>query len=152
MQFIFHIELIRQELQRIQDDLSLLVDYSRYQAYGVGFRSFEKFLRCKIAQKQQHFQLIYEMYSNFQNSFGFSIVAVLLMVYVRVLIDSYFSYYNIYLQRYILETIMLAPSVIQIPIFLIISKSCMDVVKFITLNLHSIISQFNEQNSNISIQ
>ncbi|XP_058977991.1 gustatory receptor 8a-like [Musca domestica] len=41
LQFIFYIELIRQELVKLQQDLSLMVDYSRFQAYGSGFRGFE---------------------------------------------------------------------------------------------------------------
>ncbi|XP_061395345.1 gustatory receptor 8a [Musca vetustissima] len=152
MQFIFYIELIRQELVKLQQDLSLMVDYSRFQAYGVGFRGFECFLRTKIAEKQRTYQLIYDMYEHFQNSFGFSIIAVLLMIYVRVLVDSYFGYYTVYRGWNPIELVLLIPAFMQIPMFLIFSKNCMDVVKFITLNLHSIISQFNNQNTCISLQ
>ncbi|XP_073832075.1 gustatory receptor 8a [Musca autumnalis] len=152
MQFIFYIELIRQELVKLKEDLGLMVDYSRFHAYGTGFQGFEIFLRSKLAEKQQIYQLIYEMFEHFQNSFGFSIIAVLLMIYVRVLVDSYFGYYSVYRGWNPIEIILLIPAFMQIPMFLISSKACMDVVKFITLNLHNIITQFNNQNTSVSLQ
>lgn len=96
MQFIFYIEIIRLELVKLQQDLSLMVDYSRFVAYGCGFRGFEEFMRKKLLDKQKHYQMIYEMFEHFQNAFGVSIIAVLLMVYVRVLVDAYFAYYTVY--------------------------------------------------------
>lgn len=96
MQFVFYIELIRLELVKLKQDLELLVDYSRFAAYGCAFKGFENFLRQKVVEKQRYYQLIYEMLEHFQNAFGFSIVAVLLMIYVRLLVDSYFGYYTIY--------------------------------------------------------
>lgn len=150
MQFIFHIELIRQELVKLQEDLALMVYYSRCHAYGAGFRGFKKFLRSKIAEKQKFYELIYEMLEIFQNSFGFSIIGVILMIYVRTLVDSYFVYYSTYVGwqkygtgnileircrlillviRYIVSAYLLyIPSLMQIPMFLITSKCCMDVV------------------------
>ena len=96
MQFIFYIELIRLELLKLKQDLELLADYSRFAAYGCAFKGFENFLRQKVLEKQRHYQLIYEMFEHFQNAFGFSIITVLLMIYVRVLVDSYFGYYTFY--------------------------------------------------------
>lgn len=99
MQFIFYIELIRQQLQRLRNDLHLMVEYSRFHAYGTGFRGFEEFLRCRIVEKQRVYQRIYEMYDHFQNSFGVSIVAVLLVIYIRIVVDCYFCYFNVYRDR-----------------------------------------------------
>lgn len=96
MQFIFHIELIRLELVKLQQDLNLMVDYSRFVAYGCGFKGFEEFLRKKLVDKQKTYQMIYEMFEQFQNGFGISIIAVLSMIYVRILVDSYFAYYSYY--------------------------------------------------------
>lgn len=96
IQFIFYIELLRTELVKLKQDLSLMVDYSRIVAYGCGFKGFEEFLRSKLVEKQKNYQMIYEMYEQFQNSFGISIVFVLLMIYVRVLVDAYFGYYTVY--------------------------------------------------------
>lgn len=96
MQFVCYIEVIRLELIKVKQDLQLLVDYSRFQAYGTGFKGFEQFLRIKILEKQKNYQTIYEMYDYFQRSFGFSIITVLVMIYVRILVDSYFGYYTIY--------------------------------------------------------
>lgn len=96
MQFIFYIEILRLELVKLQQDLNLMVDYTRFVAYGCGFKGFENFLRKKLLEMQKHYQMIYEMFENFQNGFGFSITAVILMIYVRVLVDAYFSYYTFY--------------------------------------------------------
>ncbi|XP_065363139.1 gustatory receptor 8a-like [Calliphora vicina] len=96
MQYIFYIEILRLELVKLQQDLNLMVDYTRFVAYGCGFKGFENFLRKKLLEKQKHYQMIYEMFENFQNGFGFSITAVILMIYVRVLVDAYFSYYTFY--------------------------------------------------------
>lgn len=94
MQFVFHIEIIRQELLRLKDDLGLMADYAMFHETGQGLGGgFEEFLRSKMAEKQKTYELIYEMYEHFQNSFGFSMLAVPLMIYVRVLVDSYFGYY-----------------------------------------------------------
>ncbi|XP_065365274.1 gustatory receptor 8a-like [Calliphora vicina] len=152
MQFIFHIELIRLELVKLQQDLNLMVDYSRFVAYGCGFKGFEEFLRKKLVDKQKTYQMIYEMFEQFQNSFGLSIIAVLSMIFVRILVDSYFAYYSYYSNWYKYESFLLLPTFLEIPAFLITSKNCMDVVKLITFNLHSIISQFNNTNSIISTQ
>lgn len=96
MQFIFYIEILRIELEKLQQDLGLMVDYSRFAAYGCGFRRFEEFLRKQLVDKQTHYQMIYEMFEHFQNGFGYSIITVMLMNYVNVLVDAYFGYYTIY--------------------------------------------------------
>lgn len=96
MQFIFYIEILRLELVKLQLDLNLMVDYTRFEACGCSFKGFEDFLRKKLLEKQKHYQKIYEMFEYFQNGFGFSIIAVTLMVYVRVLVDAYFGYYILY--------------------------------------------------------
>ncbi|KAM7349521.1 gustatory receptor 8a-like [Cochliomyia hominivorax] len=152
MQFIFYIEILRLELVKLQQDLGLMVEYSRFVSYGCGFKGFEEFLRKKLLDKQKHYQLIYEMFEHFQNAFGFSIIAVLLMVYVRVLVDAYFGYYTVYRDWNKVEIILLLPACMQIPAFLITSKNCMDVVKLITFNLHSIITQCKNQTGIISTQ
>uniref|UniRef100_A0A1I8NXI6 Gustatory receptor n=1 Tax=Stomoxys calcitrans TaxID=35570 RepID=A0A1I8NXI6_STOCA len=152
MQVIFHVELIRLELLKLRDDLIRMADYSKFLAQGKGFRGLENFFHFKIVEKQRNYQMIYEMYEHFQNTFGFSICAVLLMIYVRILVDSYFGYYNVYHGSITFEIFVVTPAFMQIPMFLISSKCCMDVVKSITLNLHGIISQFNDQNIIISTQ
>ncbi|KNC32520.1 putative gustatory receptor 8a [Lucilia cuprina] len=152
MQFIFYIEIIRLELVKLQEDLNLLVDYSRFMAYGCTFRGFEEFLRKKLLDKQKTYQMIFEMFEHFQNGFGFSIIAVILMIYVHVLVDAYFAYYAIYCHFDTTEIILFIPACFQIPVFLITSKNCMDVVKLITFNLHSIVSQFENHSSIVSTQ
>lgn len=96
MQFIFYIEIVRMELVKLQKDLHLLVEYSRFVANNCSFKSFEGLLRRRIADKQKRYGTIFEMFEHFQNSFGYSIAAVLVMIYVRVLVDSYFIYYTSY--------------------------------------------------------
>lgn len=167
IQFIFHVELLRLELVRLNEDLQLLADYSRFMANGAGFRGFEKFLLRKLKEKQQIYQWIYEMFEQFQQAFGFSILTVFLMIAVRVLVDIYFGYYflyrfwhrnngakygNIISQTSILESSLTVPACMQLVFFLISSKNCMEVLQQITRNLHSIISQFKGQDIEVSVQ
>lgn len=98
MQFIFYIEILRSELWKLQQDLNLMVDQSSTcSAFcGSGVDSLEEFLRKKLLEKQKNYHRIYEMHEQFLCGFGFSISAVLLMVYVCVLVDVYFAYYTFY--------------------------------------------------------
>lgn len=96
MQFIFYLEVLRLELMKLKQDLKLLVDYSNFVTYGCAFEGFEEFLRKNLLEKQKHYHQIYEMFEEFQNGFAFSMIAVLLMIYIRVLVDVYFAYYTFY--------------------------------------------------------
>lgn len=97
LKFIFQIELIRLELLKLQQDLQLLVDCTQQKIFDHAFWNFEEHLRSKLLEKQYMYQQIYEMYEYFQNSCSLSIVAVLLVIYVRILVDTYFAYYSHYI-------------------------------------------------------
>ncbi|XP_036345248.1 gustatory receptor 8a-like [Rhagoletis pomonella] len=94
MQIVFHIEIIRHELEKLRNDVGLLAEYTNFARRVVPFAGFEDFVRRKLAEKQLVFQRIHEMLDYFRNAFGMSIIAVLLMIYVRVVVDAYFMFYN----------------------------------------------------------
>lgn len=94
VQCIFHIECIRKELQQLAAEMQLLADYTNFAKRIVTFKGFDEFVRRKLLGLQLNYERVYKMYWNFQKSFGFSIIAFLLMEYVRVLVDLYFIYYT----------------------------------------------------------
>lgn len=94
MQIILHIEMIRLELQKLRHDIGLLAAYTSFARRIVPFAGFERFVRHKLAEKQLVYQRIYEMLYYFQRAFSMSTMAVLLMIYVRVVVDAYFMFLN----------------------------------------------------------
>lgn len=94
MQIILHIEMIRHELQKLRHDMGLLAAYTSFARCAVPFAGFERFVRHKLAEKQLVYQCIYEMLYYFQCTFSMSTMAVLLMIYVRVVVDAYFMFFN----------------------------------------------------------
>lgn len=147
LQFIFFVELIRLRLVAVQKDLIKLVEFANF---GTSNKHFEEILRSKIANAQQSYQLTFEMFQHFHNSFGFSMVAVILVIYVRILVNTYFSYYSdnkgweyygMSMQLvpqyqvhklffyFSLGFILLIPSLLQCPMILITSKCCMNTVR-----------------------
>lgn len=96
LQFQLHLELIRQQLVQLEREVSLLSDYSAFASNAASFKGFENYLRRRVRQKQLFYARIYELYTSFTRSFGYSVLTVLLMIYVRVAVDCYFMYYTIY--------------------------------------------------------
>ncbi|XP_037937665.1 gustatory receptor 8a-like [Teleopsis dalmanni] len=152
MEFVFHLEIMRKELVKLEHDLCVLADYTRFATIVVPFTGFGNYLRRKIYEKQQVYQTIYGMYRMFQESFSFSIAAVLLQIYVRVLVDTYFTYYTIYTVGNTYENFLLIPAILEIPVFLLTSKYCMAMVKRITYQLHNIIREAHDIKISMQIQ
>uniref|UniRef100_A0A1I8M1M1 Uncharacterized protein n=1 Tax=Musca domestica TaxID=7370 RepID=A0A1I8M1M1_MUSDO len=149
LQFIFFVELIRLKLVAVQTNLRKLMDFTNC---GISKMDCEENLHSKIANTQQSYQLTFEMFLHFHNSFGFSMVAVILVIYVRIVVNTYFSYYSDNKGWEYYGFILLIPSLLQCPMFLIASKCCMNTIQDITQNLHCIDSQFGNDKNEISIQ
>ncbi|XP_050329631.1 gustatory receptor 8a-like [Bactrocera neohumeralis] len=152
MQIIFHIVIINHELVKLRHDIGLLAEYTRFTRNTMPFVGFEDFVRQKLAEKQLIYQRIYEMCDYFQQALGASTIAVLLMTYVRLVVDAYFSLYSFHTKtqpKYI-ENLLLLPAYLEIPALLLTSQKCMNEVKFIAFELHNIRSSVD--NSLISIQ
>lgn len=97
MQIIFHIVIINHELVKLRHDIGLLAEYSRITPNVTPFVGFEAFVRQKLAEKQLRYQRIYEMCDYFQQALGISAIAVLLMTYVRLVVDAYFTLYSFHI-------------------------------------------------------
>ncbi|XP_069966411.1 gustatory receptor 8a-like [Bactrocera oleae] len=97
MQIIFHIVIINHELVKLRHDISLLAEYTRFTRNRIPFVGFEDFVRQKLAEKQLIYQRIYEMCDYFQQALGISAIAVLLMTYVRLVVDAYFTLYSFHI-------------------------------------------------------
>ncbi|XP_018792278.1 PREDICTED: gustatory receptor 8a [Bactrocera latifrons] len=150
MQIILHIEIIRHELKKLRHDIGLLAAYTSFSRLIVPFAGFERYVRHKLAEKQLVYQRIYEMLYDFQRAFSMSSMAVLLMIYVRVVVDAYFMFLSYSSGWQILENLLLLPAYLEIPALLLTSQKCMNEVKFIAFELHNIRSSVD--NSLISIQ
>lgn len=96
LQFQLHLELIRQQLVQLEREVSLLSDYSAFASNAASFKGFENYLRRRVRQNQLIYTRIYKLCTCFTQSFSYSVLTVLLMIYVRVAVDCYFMYYTIY--------------------------------------------------------
>ncbi|XP_030386710.1 gustatory receptor 8a [Scaptodrosophila lebanonensis] len=152
MQFVLHLELLRQQLVQMEQELALLADYSLFASTSATFVGFEDYVRRRLRQKQLQFGRIYEMSRCFQEAFGYSILFVLLTIYVRVLVDCYFMYYTLYQGINEKDYYMLLPGFLQIPAFIQVSQSCMYLVKRIAYRLHSIVARNSIGSSPLSLQ
>ncbi|KAM8720713.1 hypothetical protein ACLKA7_006709 [Drosophila subpalustris] len=138
-QFVLHLELLRQQLLRLEHELALLVEYSAFASDAASFLGYEEYMRRRVRQKQRIYQRIYELYTCFIQSFSYSVLTVLLMIYVRIAIDCYFMYYTIYNDINNIDYYLLLPAFLEIPAFIHVSQSCMQMVFRIAFQLHSIV-------------
>ncbi|KAI8033364.1 hypothetical protein M5D96_013890 [Drosophila gunungcola] len=154
VQFVLHLELLREQLAALQRELGLLAEYSRFASEtGRSFPGFEVFLRRRLLQKQRLYCDIYDMFKCFQNAFKFSILAVLLTINIRIAVDCYFMYYSIYKNmappggiftlNFLLDLLyyyLILPALLEIPAFIYASQSCMVIVPRIAHQLHNIVT------------
>ncbi|XP_017156987.2 gustatory receptor 8a [Drosophila miranda] len=142
VQFVLHMELLRQQLAQLERELSLLAEYSRFASLtGRSFKDFGHFLRRRLLQKQCVYNDVHEMYTCFQRAFRFSTLTVLLSIYVRIAVDCYFMYYTIYISIANLDYSLILPALFEIPAFIYASQSCMVIVPRIAYQLHNIVTE-----------
>jgi len=97
IQFVLHLELLREQLTALERELGLLAEYSRFASEtGRSFPGFESFLRRRLLHKQRLYSDVYDMLKCFLGAFNFSILAVLLTINIRIAVDCYFMYYSMY--------------------------------------------------------
>ncbi|XP_016986235.1 gustatory receptor 8a [Drosophila rhopaloa] len=141
VQFVLHLELLRQQLANLERELGLLAEYSRFASEtGRSFPNFEVFLRRRLLQKQRLYCDIYDMFKCFQSAFKFSILAVLLTINIRIAVDCYFMYYSIYKNVPNLNSYLIVPALLEIPAFIYASQSCMVILPRIAHQLHNIVT------------
>ncbi|XP_034483279.1 gustatory receptor 8a [Drosophila innubila] len=138
-QFVLHLELLRQQLFQLEHELALLVEYSAFASGAASFFGYEEYMRRRVRQKQRIYQGIYELYTCFIQAFSYSVLTVLLMIYVRIAVDCYFMYYTIYNKIDDKDYYLLLPALLEIPAFIHVSQSCMQMVLRIAYQLHSIV-------------
>ncbi|XP_060662403.1 gustatory receptor 8a [Drosophila nasuta] len=138
-QFVLHLELLRQQLLQLEHELALLAEYSTFASDVASFAGFEEYLRRRVRHKQLIYGRIYEMANCFLVAFRYSVITVLLMIYVRIAVDCYFMYYTLYNKINIIDYYLLLPAVLEIPAFIYVSQSCMQLMPRIAHQLHSIV-------------
>ncbi|EDX17490.1 gustatory receptor 8a [Drosophila simulans] len=141
LQFVLHLELLREQLTGLEREMGLLAEYSRFASEtGRSFPGFESFLRRRLVQKQRIYSHVYDMLKCFQGAFNFSILAVLLTINIRIAVDCYFMYYSIYNNVINNDYYLIVPALLEIPAFIYASQSCMVVVPRIAHQLHNIVT------------
>ncbi|KAH8408864.1 hypothetical protein KR009_002893 [Drosophila setifemur] len=141
IQFVLHLELLREQLAQLERELTLLAEYSRFaSATRRSFPGFEAFLRRRLLQKQRVYSDLYGMFKCFQGAFNYSILAVLLSINIRIAVDCYFMYYTIYNNVANLDFFLILPALLEIPAFIYVSQSCMVIVPRIAHQLHNIVT------------
>ncbi|KAH8303973.1 hypothetical protein KR044_010950, partial [Drosophila immigrans] len=138
-QFVLHLELLRQQLLQLEHELALLAEYSTFASVVSGFDGFEEYLRRCVRHKQLRYACIFELSQCFRGAFKYSVLTVLLMIYVRIAVDCYFMYYTLFNKINIIDYYLLLPAVLEIPAFVYVSQSCMQQVPRIAHQLHSIV-------------
>ncbi|KAH8238431.1 hypothetical protein KR032_006811 [Drosophila birchii] len=141
VQFVLHMELLREQLAHLEREMVLLAQYSKFACEtGRSFSGFEDFLRRSLLQKQRIYNDVYDMFRCFQGAFNFSILAVLLTINIRIAVDCYFMYYTIYNSIANIDYYLILPALLEIPAFIYASQSCMVIVPRIAHQLHSIVT------------
>ncbi|KAH8287046.1 hypothetical protein KR054_001309 [Drosophila jambulina] len=141
VQFVLHMELLREQLVHLEREMVLLAQYSKFAwETGRSFPGFEAFLRRSLLQKQRIYNDVYDMFRCFQGAFNYSILAVLLTINIRIAVDCYFMYYTIYNSIPNIDYYLLLPALLEIPAFIYASQSCMVIVPRIAHQLHSIVT------------
>ncbi|EDW82419.2 uncharacterized protein Dwil_GK25139 [Drosophila willistoni] len=138
IQFVLHVELLRQQLKQLAHELNLLAEYSKFANRRASFEGFENYLRRQLRQKQLIYDKIYDMYTSFQAAFRYSMLTVLLMIGVRISVDCYFMYYTIYNNINDIDYLFILPALLEIPAFIYTSRGCMEMLPRIAYKLHSI--------------
>lgn len=110
-QFLLHLELLRQQLVQLECELGLLVEYSRFASGAASFTGFEEYLRQRMREKQLMYERIYELCTSFSRAFSYSVLTVLLMIYIRITVDCYFLYYTIYMSSDNISKLSVAQSI-----------------------------------------
>ncbi|XP_016937252.2 gustatory receptor 8a [Drosophila suzukii] len=141
IQFVLHLELLREQLTALERELGLLAEYSRFASEtGRSFPGFESFLRRRLLHKQRLYSDVYDMLKCFLGAFNFSILAVLLTINIRIAVDCYFMYYSMYNNVVNIDYYLILPALLEIPAFIYASQSCMVVVPRIAHQLHNIVT------------
>lgn len=93
-QFVLHMDLLRQELLQLERELILLVEYSSFASSSASFFGFDEYLRHRVIEMQMIYARIYELCTCFRRGFSYSMLTVLLMIYIRITVDCYFFLYT----------------------------------------------------------
>ncbi|XP_055842745.1 gustatory receptor 8a [Episyrphus balteatus] len=122
MQIMFYLDLITVEIKCLDRDLQLLVDYNQFGIDRGAFVKFDEFVRKSLLAKQKVYENIYEMVKCFKNANGAS------------------------------EDVLLVPAILEIPMFLLTAKSCMNAAKYISYRVHNLKHSADNIAASVQIQ
>ncbi|EDW08053.1 gustatory receptor 8a isoform X1 [Drosophila mojavensis] len=154
-QFVLHMDLLRQKLLQLECELILLVEYSSFANSSASFFGFNEYLRRRVREMQMIYARIHELCTCYRRGFSYSMLTVLLMIYIRITVDCYFFLYTKLSNITNLDYYLLLPAVLHIPAFLYTCQSFMQIVPRIAYRLHNIAtscSPVSLQIQNFSLQ
>ncbi|EDW00139.1 gustatory receptor 8a [Drosophila grimshawi] len=154
-QFVLHLEVVRQQIRQLDSELALLVEYSGFASGAASFPGFEDYLRRQLREKQLIYERIYELCFSFRRSFSYSMLTVLLMIYIRIAVDCYFMLYTVHNNINNIDYFLILPAVLHVVVLIYASQSCMQMVPRIAYQLHNIVANspaLSLQIQNFSLQ
>ncbi|XP_055842746.1 gustatory receptor 8a-like [Episyrphus balteatus] len=93
-QFVLYMDLIRNEIEFLDLELSVLVEFTCWEKPNRSFPQFNEFIRRRIVEQQKVYGTIFEMSQSFQTACNWSMVMHLFRGYTRVVVDSYFAIWS----------------------------------------------------------
>ncbi|XP_055911250.1 gustatory receptor 8a [Eupeodes corollae] len=151
-QMILCMELIRIEVEHLEKDLITLNEFIQWETPNVAFPQFDEFIRLRIVEKQKIYEDIFGMSQSFQEACNWSMVVHLLRGYIRVLVEFYFCIFLGMKTWKPMQDLLLVPAILEIPMFLLTAKSCMNAAKYISYRVHNLKHSADNIAASVQIQ
>ncbi|KAM7349524.1 gustatory receptor 8a-like [Cochliomyia hominivorax] len=137
LQIMMYLYMIMIEILQLNKEMLSLVDMSRKTQLNL----LEEIIYKDLSLFMQKYQQIYLMMELFKKSCSISLLIILIKSYVKILSDSYWTYWVIYNKYDVYEFVeysLIVPTALSAFLTLIISKDCMNAAKLIPHSLHSL--------------
>ncbi len=98
MQYIFYINIVKQQLQLLFEELKRIEEYSKYNRSKLKThvqQAYDQFLCRRLFVARDYYSSIFEISIHINEAFGWSHLVNLTHSFVQILTDSYWCYWNI---------------------------------------------------------
>ncbi|KAI8126657.1 Gustatory receptor 8a [Lucilia cuprina] len=137
MQITMNLYIIMTEILQLNKEILELVVTTK----SIKLNFLEEMIYNELSIFMRKYQDIYTMMELFKKSCSISLLVLLIKSYVKILSDSYWTYWVIYNKEEVYEFAeysLIIPTAFNVFLTLIISKECMNAAKLIPHSLHSL--------------
>ncbi|XP_023295253.2 gustatory receptor 8a-like, partial [Lucilia cuprina] len=137
MQITMNLYIIMTEILQLNKEILELVVTTK----SIKLSFLEEMIYNELSIFMRKYQDIYTMMELFKKSCSISLLVLLIKSYVKILSDSYWTYWVIYNKEEVYEFAeysLIIPTAFNVFLTLIISKECMNAAKLIPHSLHSL--------------